>query len=190
MTQPSGVLWVPRFPSSTSPDDLDQVSGFQDRVKRFIAALKAAGALVVIGATYRPAERAYLMHYCCLIAGYRDQSGVFHQIDPSAVPAMAGVDIDWTHGGDIGAARAAAVAMKTAYAIVYPASLESRHTQRLAIDMTITVHAGSTITDANGAEHQFTTQASGMYAGVIAIGKTFGVIKLVTDPPHWSSDGR
>jgi hypothetical protein len=24
----------------------------------------------------------------------------------------------------------------------------------------------------------------------VAVGKTFGVIKLLSDPPHWSDDGR
>jgi hypothetical protein len=99
------------------------------------------------------------MHWCCLIA----DSGQ----DPAAVPAMAGVEIDWTHDGDVVAARTAARAMKAAYGIAYPAALVSRHTQRRAIDMTI---------------HNAPDD-------VVALGASFGVHKLLTDPPHWSDDG-
>jgi len=60
-------------------------------VHAFISQLQKAGASVSIADTYRPPERAWLMHWCCMIGG----SGQ----DPAAVPAMAGVEIDWTCGG-------------------------------------------------------------------------------------------
>src|ERR1700749_4927722 len=127
MSEPSGPVWCSRFPTSVSPNDL--LPAFRDRVLAFISALERGGATVSIAATYRPPERAYLMHWCCMIA----DSGQ----DTAGVSAMSGVDIDWSHGGDVADARGAAAAMKSAYDIKFPAALVSRHTQRRAIDMSI-----------------------------------------------------
>jgi hypothetical protein len=148
---------------------------FRADVENFIDALERAGARVDIGTTFRPAERAYLMHWCCKIAdGY----------PPRDVPPMDGVVIDWTHDDDIITARAAARAMRTAYGIVFPASLQSRHTQGLAIDMTIHWKGLITVTDAHGVPHDCIDQDD-----LWPIGASYGVHKLATDPPHWSSDG-
>lgn len=101
------------------------------------------------------------MHYCCMIAQGKQ--------DPACIAPMPGVDIDW---GCVSpeVSKAACEAMMQGYGIVFPAALQSRHTQRLAIDMTITgFHlSGQDLWD---------------------YGKSFGVVKLVSDPPHWSSDG-
>jgi len=183
----SGAQWAAQFPTSKSLADL--LDTVRPKFLGFIASLQNGSASVSIAATYRPPERAYLMHFCCQIAGYRDRDGAFHQIAPDEAPAMAGVDIDWTHGGDIGAARAAAVAMREAYDIAFPAALISRHTQRRAVDMTIKVLSGAIIKDAQGVPYAFHGSADGMDARVIAIGKTFGCLKLFSDPPHWSDDG-
>jgi hypothetical protein len=86
---------------------------------------------------------------------------------PDMVPPMEGVNIDWTHGGQLHQATAAAMAMKKAYNIAYPAALVSRHTQRRAIDMTITNPPPN----------------------VVLLGASFGVKKLLSDAPHWSDDG-
>ena len=179
MSEQSGAQWCTRFPTSAFIDDL--VDPFRTAVHRFVDALRAGGATVTISATYRPPERAYLMHWCCMIADTGQ--------DPATVPPMAGVDIDWTHGGDIEDARDAAMDMKMAYRIRFPAALHSRHTQRLAIDMAIAVPAGSVILDATGARHNIDTPATGPDPRIVAIGVTYSVIKLRTDPPHWSSDG-
>jgi len=168
MSEPAGPAWVKRFPGSSSLTDL--ASPFREHVSEFIAELQRRGCRVHVTATYRPAERAYLMHWCCMIAGYRDKAHIFHQIDPQNVPAMEGVDIDWTCGNEIGIARTRAIQMRDAFGIVYPAALESRHTQRRAIDMTITGWTG-------------TNQA------LWDLGKSYRVFKLVSDPPHWSDDG-
>ena len=178
--------WCERYPTSALISDL--IEPFRGNVEAFLAALAVGGATVHIAATFRPPERAYLMHWCCQIAGYRRQ-GVFTQAAPGDAELYPGVAIDWTCGGDIGAARAAAVAMREGYGIVYPAALVSRHTQRRAIDMTIHVPAGSTIADAHGNRSTNLQAADGMTASIIAIGKSFGVIKLLSDPPHWSDDG-
>jgi D-alanyl-D-alanine dipeptidase len=159
MSKPLGAQWTAQFPTSTSTTDL--VEPFRSNLEAFIGKLREEGASVTISATYRPAERAYLMHYCCMIA----QS----KMDPALIPPMEGVDIQW----DLGNAEAtytAANQMMKAYGIAFPAALASRHTQRRAIDMT--VHG--------------TTKS---HAELVSMGKTFGVIKLETDPPHWSDDG-
>lgn len=161
---PAGISWVSLFPTSTSIVDL--ASPFRENCEAFIQALKTAGASVTISATYRPPERAFLMHWCSMIGGQA-------KADPASVPVMAGVDIQWvleTPSASILAARK----MMEAYGIVYPAALVSRHTQRLAIDMTI---------------KDAPVEGDDLYA----MGKSFGVIKLplsvLNDPPHWSSDG-
>ena len=184
MAEPSGVAWCARFPGSASPDDLTR--DFRDRVLAFISQIKDGGGSVSIAATYRPPQRAYLMHWCCMVAG----SGQ----DPAKVPKMAGVDIAWMHtkngAPDIGASRAAAAAMQTKYAIKFPAALVSRHTQRRAIDMAIRWSGTLSVRDFNGRLHKISDAPhSGSNAELIAVGKTFGVIKLVKDPPHWSDDG-
>lgn len=189
MVEPSGPLWCTRFPGSASTSDL--APGFRPGVDSFIAAMKSAGGTVSIGATYRPPERAYLMHFCCAIAGYRDKAGAFHQISPAAVPPMAGVDIDWTHGGDVGAARAAAVAMKQGFLIAFPAALISRHTERRAIDMTIAWPSSPlAIVDAGGKKTLIlSSPRDGGNPDLWLVGRTYGVVKLASDPPHWSDDG-
>jgi hypothetical protein len=163
-----------------SPSDL--LPAFRDRVLAFISAMERGGAKVSIGATYRPPERAYLMHWCCMVA----DSGQ----DPSHVPHMPGVDIDWSHHGDVADARLAAAAMKSKYEIKFPAALVSRHTQRRAIDMTISWQGTLTIRDFNGQERHITMPPrSGSNQVLVDVGRSFGVIKLLTDPPHWSDDG-
>jgi hypothetical protein len=179
MLQPSGREWCARFPTSRRLEDLAQP--FQQNVGAFIVALRGGAAAVSIAATYRPPERAYLMHWACMIG----QSG--H--DPAAVPHMVGVDIDWTHGGDRQKARGAAQGMMRGYQIRFPAALVSRHTQRRAIDMTIHVPAGAVIAPSGAAAITFREACDGLDPRVIAIGKSYGVIKLLSDPPHWSDDG-
>lgn len=85
-------------------------------------------------------------------------------IEPGdAPPAPAGIDIVWTLDG--------ARAMVERYKLRYRPSLTSRHIQRRAIDMRITGWTGSD-------------------EALWALGAKHGVIKLRTDPPHWSDDGR
>lgn len=187
MRELSGPIWCTRFPGSKSVDDLDPA--FRPKAVAFISALTAARARCPIEATLRPAPRAYLMHFACLIAGYRDGAGIFHQMNPVDVPPMQGVDIDWTHGGDLGAARAAAVAMKQGYNIAFPAALVSRHTQGRALDMTIGWDGTLSIRDFNGQMHSIDGPRDGSNPLLQAVGKSYGVVKLPSDPPHWSDDG-
>ena len=172
----SGPDWVRQFPQSNSVDDL--ADSFRDNVNRFLSALSDAGATVSIAATLRPPERAYLMHYSFLIA----RGGA----DPSAVPAMPGVDIQWNHDE----AKAAAEAMVQAYDIVFRPALASRHTQGLAIDMDIAWQGALTIEYLHGATATIASlPRNGGNSALQAVGNSYGVKKLATDPPHWSSDG-
>lgn len=180
MSEPSGRAWCARYPTSTSVDDL--VEPFRSNVKRFIEAIEAAGGTVTISATYRPPERAYLMHSAWQIA----RLGV----DPHTVPAHPGVDIDWTHGGDVAAARSAAREMVAGYGIRFQPSLTSHHCIRRAIDMTIRWDGTLAIRNAAGTPWTIgSVPHDGTNPELAKIGASFGVIKLATDPPHWSVDG-
>jgi hypothetical protein len=175
----SGAQWVSRFPTSQSLDTL--VEPFRTKAKKFLAALAAAKANVIISATFRPRERAYLMHYAFLIAN--------GQIAASAVPPFKGVGITWAHPTNAKSV-AAAQAMVDGYDIAFAPVLMSRHTDGLAIDMTITWTGDLAIKDANGKNLAVqTTPRTGMNKALWPIGATYGVIKLSSDPPHWSSDG-
>lgn len=181
----SGSDWISKFPNSTSVDDL--VEPFRTNVRNFLAALQAAGATVSIGSTLRPPQRAHLMHYSFMISA----SG----IDPAAVPVCAGVAIEWVHldsqsKPDPAASRNAAREMVLGYEIVYAPALLSQHTRGLAIDMDISWKQTLRIQDATGNVQTITSlPRSGLNAQLQAVGKGYGVIKLATDPPHWSVDG-
>jgi len=110
--------------------------------------------------------------------------------DPSSVPAMDGVGIDWIHRNsngspDLVTSQLAGQQMVNGYGIAYPPALSSRHTEGRAVDMTISNHIGKTFTNAEGAAVTVANQGD-----LEALGETYGVIKLRSDPPHWSDDGR
>ena len=175
----SGLPWVARFPTSKSLSDL--TAAFSSAVSRFIAAITAAGGSVAISATYRPPERAYLMHYAWAIA----KEGAA----PTSIEAMAGVNIDWAHldatgKSDQDAALKAAAAMVNGYGMAHSAVLVSRHTQKRAIDMTISGIVGKSVNDASG-----NAVAIKSLKDLNPVGKSYGVVKLISDPPHWSDDG-
>lgn len=181
----SGPAWVARFPGSKSVDDL--VEPFRTHVQSFLRALTSAGAEVEICATFRPPQRAHLMHYSFLVAR--------GELQPSAVASRTDIDIVWMHLDgdgklDHAASLAAAAAMVAGYQIVFAPVLASRHTDRLAIDMTISWQGDLTIVDQTGLETTISTQPrTGDNRDLHGVGETFGVVKLLTDPPHWSSDG-
>lgn len=169
----SGAQWVARFPGSSSVEDLE--AAFQGCVNKFLAAITEAGGSYRISATYRPPERAYLMHYCTKVAK--------GEVQASAVPAMAGVAIQWDHGS-AEASKTAAEAMRAGYAIVFPPALDSNHTRRLAIDMTISGLIGKDVNNASDVAVPIKKLSD-----LNPVGASYGVIKLASDPPHWSSDG-
>jgi hypothetical protein len=181
----SGQTWVSKFPNSRNPDDL--VEPFRGAVRNFLAALKEAGAIVTIADTLRKPERAYLMHFAFAIA----RNGV----DPATVPAKAGVDIQWVHPGSPGvssavASKAAAEEIVLAYGIAFKPALNSRHTEGRAIDMSIAWIGDLVITKADSSSVTITSAPrSGDNGSLQQVGASYGVVKLVTDPPHWSVDG-
>lgn len=174
----SGPQWVARFPTSRSIFDLKPP--FQANMAAFFNALTAANATVKISATLRPAQRAYLMHWSFKIARQGQ--------DPQAVPPMAGVDIRWWHG-DMDSSRDAARQMVSGYGIVHAPALTSMHIKGLAIDMTVAWAGTLSIKDAQGQVRPIGAPNNGSNAALHQVGKTYGVIKLVSDPPHWSVNG-
>jgi hypothetical protein len=187
VAEPSGPSWVLRFSSSASPEDC--IEPFRSNLKAFLVALTDAGAQVDIAATYRPPERAYLMHWSWKIAR--------NLVDPRAVPAMSSVGIDWVHrttsgDADIPKSRSAASQMVSLYGTVAQPALASRHTERRAVDMDISWTGSLPIRNADGTANQISTKPrSGMNDQLIALGGGYGVIKaqFAGDPPHWSEDG-
>jgi hypothetical protein len=182
----SGPVWVNKFPNSTSIGDL--VEPFQTNVTKFVGALRAAKASVTISATLRPKERAYLMHWSFLVAK--------ENLDPEKVDAMNGVDIEWVHtdakgNKDLSASKNAALQMVNLYDIAFRPALTSRHIEGKAIDMDISWSSKDlTMKDAAGKDVTISSNPkSGGNTDLQAVGKSYGVIKLVSDPPHWSTDG-
>jgi hypothetical protein len=178
---------VNQFPTSRTLDTL--VEPFRSNVGRFVAALRSAGASVSIAATYRPAERAFLMRYAWEIS----RGGM----DPAAVPTHPGIAIRWLHtdrSGNIDrvASKAAADAMVAAYSIAYKPSLTSKHTARAAVDMSISWSNTLNIVDGAGRRVAISSlpRDGAGNAQLHAVGASYRVIKLVADPPHWSDTGR
>ena len=185
MSEPSGPQWCARYPGSA--DSADLTRDFRDVVRAFLSQLKDAGAAVSVSATYRPPERGYLMHWCWMIA----REG----FNPASVPPKVGVNVGWLHRTDAGApdlaaSRAASDAMVRGYGLTVQPSLTSLHIVRRAIDMSIAWQGDLNITDFNGIAHTIRSlPRNGSNAELVLVGATFGVFKLLSDPPHWSDDG-
>lgn len=188
--EPSGSIWVSRFPGSASVSPL--ASPFKESVTSFLAALRAAGATVTISATLRPPERAYMMHWSWRITK--------KSYDPQTVPAMLGVNILWAHvvNGVYSEAdsRAGAADMVAGFGMerlkTAPA-LTSNHITGNAIDMNVSWAGNLTIAKADGTSVTIQSEPrDGMNTDLHAVGAGYGVIKFVggaADIPHWSSDG-
>ncbi len=81
--------------------------------------------------------------------------------------------------------------MTQTYALKVRPSLTSRHTERRAIDMTIGWQGMLNIRDFDGKLHAIAAPPrDGTNPELAAVGGSFGVLKLASDPPHWSDDGR
>lgn len=180
----SGATWwhanQAKFPNSAAVDDLAQP--FRDQVADFLDALKAAGAKVKVSATRRNRTRAQLMHYSWRIA--------HGSIAPKDVPAIPGCAIKWDHG-DPARSKQGAQEMVDLFGIAFQPSLTSRHIEGRAIDMTIDWTGTLQIRDKAGRTRAVGAPRSGnTNTDLHAIGATWGVRKLASDPPHWSDDGR
>jgi hypothetical protein len=189
--EPSGRMWVGRFPTSASVADCAQP--FRGNLSAFVAALGAAGASVSIAATLRPPQRAYLMHWCWSI--------VKQKTDPREIPPLEGVAIAWAHldgqgGYDPIASLAAAQEMVEAYGMqalnVAPA-LQSNHISGTAVDMAISWSGTLSIARRDGMVVHIDSQPrTGMNPDLKVVGATYGVLKFIggaSDMPHWSVDG-
>jgi D-alanyl-D-alanine dipeptidase len=196
--EPSGVQFVGRFPGSHDPADLAEP--FRTNALRFLAALQAAGAAVHISATFRPTKRAYLMHFSFAIARAKIAPASIPPFDPNSVPAhdpnKGPLDIAWVHldgngQPDLDASRHAAEAMVQAYGIAFGPAFPTKHSAGTAIDMTITWTGTLNIKDGNGQMVSIasTPRIGSGNAQLHKVGASYGVIKLVADPPHWSDNG-
>lgn len=187
----SGDSWVSRYRGSSDLRDLRLP--FRGYVEAFVEAMRAAGATVKINATYRPLERAYLMHWSWKINRNR--------ISAKDVPAMAGVPISWEHcdaEGEYSDAKSVAAARDMVRGFemqrlnVAP-SLRSRHTVGCGIDMTISWSADLLIRDAYGELVEIDRMPrTGMNPQLHRVGASYGVIKYKRngrDEPHWSDTG-
>jgi len=152
-----------------------------------LAALNDSGATVRIADTLRPPQRVYLMYWSFAISHEKQ--------NPAKVPLMDGVDIQWVHidsdgNPDPTASVLAAAQMVAGYGIVFRPALTARHTQGLAIDMSISWQGNLAIRNAAGDPVVITSSPRyGSNSDLWSAAVTYGVIKLATDPPHWSSEG-
>lgn len=167
------------YPNSNRLEDL--AKPFGDNAARFVKALKDAGASVTISATLRHPIRAKLMRYCWDIA-----KGI---IAPRDAPAIPGCAIRWDHG-DLAASRAGAQEMVDCFAIAFQPAITSLHIEGRAIDMTIGWNGTLKIRDAAGKEQSLGLPRSGeTNTDLHKIGAGYKLLKLLSDPPHWSETG-
>ncbi|RFU45008.1 LysM peptidoglycan-binding domain-containing protein [Paraburkholderia sp. DHOC27] len=183
----SGAIWCDRFKGSQSVDTLNPA--FKSCVEAFFAALKVAGIQPVVNATFRPAERSYLMYHAFQIA-----KGT---VSPDKVERFTGVDIDWVHRTadgemDLDASRKAATHMCNGFGLRLNSSRQkvgrpwsSRHNYGAAIDMNIPDFTGKNVQDAHGDEIAIKS-----FADLKAIGQSYGVRFFPVETMHWSDNGR
>jgi hypothetical protein len=178
----SGKAWwranQANYPNSAFLADL--ALPFRENVVRFTDALKAAGAKISVSATRRNENRAKLMNACWRIA-----DGSLAACD---VPAILGCDIRWDHGDDE-ASRRGAKEMVEMFQIAFQPSLTSLHILGRAVDMTISWEGTIQVKDAQGRLRAVSAPRSGENKVLQTIGASYGVVKLASDPPHWSDTG-
>ncbi|MGH7471991.1 MAG: hypothetical protein ACRENP_28905 [Longimicrobiales bacterium] len=119
--------------------------------------------------------RAYLMHYSWKVAA--------GSVKAANVPAEPGCTIVWSHGDDA-KSRLAAQQMVRLFGVVYQPSLTSLHIFGRAIDMTVNWGGPIKVRDAAGKDVLLSSQTT-----LHRVGASYGVIKLLSDPPHWSDNG-
>ncbi|NJN48950.1 MAG: peptidoglycan-binding protein [Alkalinema sp. RL_2_19] len=175
----SGPEWQQQYLFSDSLEDL--TFPFRQYAQEFEQALKAAGAKIEMSNTYRPPQRAYLMHYSVKVA-----DRWLRDVD---VPPYPGVGIDWVHyNNELSVWWANKMA--EAYDIAYPPALYSNHTIGRAIDWYIEWEGTLKIKNLSGQIVQIGAPRNSFDNSLLwQVGATYGVYKLPADPPHWSFDG-
>ena len=178
----SGGTWWHAHESefANSRSLLDLTPPFREDVTRFVEAMRDAGATVGINATRRNKIRAYLMHF-----SFRLGRGDLSARD---IPAEPGCAIRWVHDSDA-KSRAAAEQMSDLFDIAFKPSLTSLHISGRAVDMTISWSGTLAIKDAAGATHSIAGPRNGGNLQLHAVGRSYKVHKLISDPPHWSDNG-
>jgi hypothetical protein len=167
-----------KYPNSAALADL--ASPFRQNVVRFTDALKAAGARISVSATRRNESRARLMNACWRVAN--------GSLKPADVPPIGDCKIKWDHGDDA-ASRKGAQEMVDMFQIAFEPSLTSLHIVGRAIDMTIVWEGTIKVKDGTGAVRSVSAPRDGGNKVLQAIGATYNVRKLASDPPHWSDTG-
>ena len=190
MDAKSGSHWVAwaniHARNSRRVEDLD--STFRGKIAAFTNALADGGARVGISATRRSPGRAYLFHWSWKIAHGRCKA--------SEAAPMADVRIQWDHGDD-GLSRFGALEMVRGFGLavpprsIHPPALSSNHIAGRAIDMDITWNGTIRVAKKEGAlaaiEHMHNVNSN---LALHAVGASYGVLKLRSDAPHWSFNGR
>ena len=176
----SGAHWTKQFPGSNQVDAL--IDPFKKNVTSFMGMLHSNKAGISVAATYRPPERAWLMHWAWYIAkGKKSYSEI------ATIPNPYKIDIVWDHGDKKSTVKAAQ-AMVDAYKMKHKAALSSRHTERRAIDMNIS--GLPEILKIDGKDNPIGTEEATENEALWFISEhQFAVVKRADDPPHWSVDG-
>ena len=181
-TNLSGADWwqanQAKFPNSELVSALEPP--FAAKVARFIAALKAGGASVNVSATRRNKIRAYLMNGSWVVSK--------RETPAAQMEAEPGCSIVWNHG-DEATSRAAAQEMLDLFDIVFRPSLRSRHILGLAVDMTIAWAGTIQVRNGAGEDVPLPPPANATNPTLLTLGASYGVLKLASDPPHWSDNG-
>lgn len=187
---PSGKYWVTwanvHARNSHSVEEL--VDPFKSHVKAFIKALQEHDAHVEIRSTRRDPQRAYLFHWCWMIA--------LGKCKPPDATAYPGIEIEWDHG-DLAKSKAAAQEMVRGFGLAIPPqstvapSLTSNHIAGKAIDMEIswtdTLHVPRKDGKIMSVPYMVNPNIN---MALIELGESYGVKKHRHDAPHWSVDGR
>lgn len=115
----------------------------------------------------------------------------YGEVDPADVPKKSGLDLEWDHG-ELEKSREAAAEMVKLFGMAHIASLSSNHILGKAIDMNIFWKNTLVITRPAPLLKRIESRPrSGQNRELHELGASaFGVRKLVSDPPHWSSNGR
>ena len=190
MATKSGIFWVTwadaHAQNSSQIEHL--IEPFRSQATAFIKALRDAGATVDVTATKRSARRAYLFHWSWKIA--------LGKCKPSEATTLEGVDIQWDHANDA-ASRKGAQEIVTGFGLAVPPrsinapALTSNHITGQAIDMDITWTGTIHVKNQLGKSSPVTFMSNVNANTVLhAIGASYGVLKLATDAPHWSHNGR
>ena len=194
----SGKEWVKEYKEKEgqSEESLlnDLESNFKNNVVTFINVLRNSGASVVVTSTRRSKKRATLMHYAWRIGVSKDITPQQAQIETQ----KENIPINWIHTDSSGKyseeiSREKALEMKNAYGMRDKASLTSNHILGKAVDMTITWTKDIEIKDKTGKEYTLTPNDGAKCKELHDIGATYGVHKLVKNPPddpHWSFNGK